>query len=600
MESERTQVLIVGGGAAGLTASMLLARLGVEHVLVNAKAETSDLPKAHVLNQRAMEILEDAGAAEEIAKLGTPAHNMAATAYYAGLAGPSEEYGRRFARLECWGAGGADEHWSAASPWIQQNLPQIRLEPVLRRCAEELSPGRVRFHNELLRLEQDDDGVTAEIHDHDSGREYAVRSEYLIGADGGRRVAGEVGVEYTGLGVLTETATLHVSADFSPWAQDPDVLIRWLLCPQAGISAVMVPMGPERWGPESEEWVIHINYPVEDPRAQSDEQVEADARRALGIGEHPMEIHKITRWSVDAVMASAFAAGRVYLVGDAAHRHPPTGGLGLTSAIHDVANLCWKLAAVLAGHASPELLDSYEPERRSSDERNAQRSLENAANQFVIVAAAGVSHEQSEQENLASLRRLWSGRPEDAQHRSEVLRHIRAQSMEFSELNVELGYHYESDAIVSEPGPRAPSVDPIRIYTPSTRPGSPLPHAWIDDEDGRRRPIRDLLAPGTFLLIAGEEGEDWCAAARQLAEAMQLPLQALRIGHLDGDLFDPRSAWLRQREFGPEGAILVRPDRYVAWRSMGSAAEPLQALGAALGRVLARALELPLAAARQA
>ena len=120
----------------------------------------------------------------------------------------------------------------------------------------------------------------------------------------------------------------------------------------------MVPMGPERWGPESEEWVIHISYPLEDERAQSDEQVEADARRALGIDDHPMVIHKITRWSVDAVMASAFAAGRVYLVGDAAHRHPPTGGLGSTSAIHDVANLCWKIAAVLAGHAAPELLDS--------------------------------------------------------------------------------------------------------------------------------------------------------------------------------------------------------------------------------------------------
>ncbi len=598
MDSERTAVLIVGGGAAGLTASMLLARLGVEHLLLNAKPETSDLPKAHVLNQRAMEILEDVGAAEEIAKRGTPAQNMAATAYYAGLAGPTEEYGRRFARLECWGAGGADENWRAASPWIQQNLPQIRLEPILRRRAEELSPGRIRFHHELLHLEQDGDGVTAEIRDHVAGRDYTVHSQYLIGADGGRLVASEVGVEYGGLGVLTQTATLHVRADFSPWARDPDVLIRWLLCPQAGISAVMVPMGPERWGPESEEWVIHINYPVEDPRAQSDEQVEADARHALGIGEHPMEIHKITRWSVDAVMASAFAVGRVYLVGDAAHRHPPTGGLGLTSAIHDVANLCWKLSAVIAGHASPGLLDSYESERRSSDERNAQRSLENAANQFLIVAAAGVSHEQSEQENLASLRRLWSGLPEDAEHRSQVLRHIRAQSMEFSELNVELGYHYESGAIVPEETPRPPSVDPIRVYTPSTRPGSPLPHAWIDDEHGARRPIRDLLAPGTFLLVAGEEGEDWCAAAHQLAAETNVPLEAVRIGHLDGDLFDPRSTWLRHREFGPKGAILVRPDRYVAWRSMGAKEEPLQVLAAALGQVLARPLELPLTGAR--
>ncbi len=597
MSSEETQVLIVGGGGAGLTASMLLAQLGVQHLLVNAKPDTSDLPKAHVLNQRAMEVLEDAGAAEEIARRGTPAENMAATAYYAGLAGPTEEYGRRIARLECWGAGGADENWRAASPWVQQNLPQIRLEPILRRRAEELSPGCVRFHHELVGLEQDGEGVTAQIRDHAEGRDYTVRSRYLIGADGGRLVASQIGVEYEGLGVLTETATLHVSADFSPWARDPDVLIRWLLSPQGGVSAVMVPMGPERWGPDSEEWVIHINYPVADPRAQSDEQVEADVRRALGIGEHPMEIHKITRWSVDAVMASAFAVGRVYLVGDAAHRHPPTGGLGLTSAIHDAANLCWKLAAVLAGHAAPELLDTYEPERRSADERNAQRSLENAVNQFQIVGAAGISHENTEEQNLAGLRRLWSGRPEDAGHRSEVMRHIRAQSMEFCELNVEFGYRYDSAAIVDEQSPPPPSADPIRIYEPSTRPGSPLPHAWIDDEGGGRRPLKDLVAPGSFLLIAGEEGEEWCAAARRLADAAGLPLRALRIGHLDGDLFDPRCTWLRNREIGPEGAILVRPDRYVAWRRMGSAEDPSQALSAALGQVLARPIDLSLAAA---
>jgi 2,4-dichlorophenol 6-monooxygenase len=591
MSTEHTPVLIVGGGGAGLTASMLLAELGVEHLLVSARPDTSDLPKAHVLNQRAMEILEDVGAAEAVARRGTPAQNMAATAYYSGLAGPTDEYGRRLARLECWGAGGADENWRSASPWVQQNLPQIRLEPVLRDRAEELSPGRIRFHHEVMRLEQDAEGVTAHIRDHDGGRDYAIGSQYLIGADGGRLVAKEVGVEYVGLGVVAQTATLHVSADFSRWARDPDVLIRWLISPQAGVSVVMVPMGPERWGPESEEWVIHLNYPVDDPRAQSDEKVEADVRHALGIGEHPMHIQKITRWDVDAVMASAFSVGRVHLVGDAAHRHPPTGGLGLTSAIADVHNLCWKLAAVLEGHAGPQLLDTYEPERRSSDELNAQRSLENAVNQFAIVAGLDVSHERGEEENLAQLRRLWSGLAEDAEHRSTALRHIRAQSMEFGELNVELGYRYESAAITDDGAPRTLPVDPIRVYEPSTRPGSPLPHAWIDDEDGRRRPIKDLVRPGRFLLIAGEEGHDWCAAASEFAAATELPLDCARIGHLNGDLFDPRCTWLRRREIGPDGAILVRPDRYVAWRSMGAVGDPTAELAAALGQVLARPIE---------
>ena len=595
--AEQTPVLIVGGGGAGLTASMLLAKLGVEHLLVSARPGTSDLPKAHVLNQRAMEILEDLGAAEEIARRGTPAQNMAATAFYAGFGGPTDDYGRRLARLECWGAGGADESWRAASPWVQQNLPQIRLEPILRARAEELSPGRIRFHHELLRLEQDAHGVTAEIRDHDTGRDYTVRSQYLVGADGGRRVAAEVGVEYVGLGVVVQAASLHVSAHFSKWAADPDVLIRWILSPQSGVGVVMVPMGPEHWGPDSEEWVIHLNYPVDDPRAQSDEQVEADVRTAMGIGDHPMEIHKITRWSVDAVMASAFSAGRVHLAGDAAHRHPPTGGLGLTSAIHDVHNLCWKLAAVLDGHAGPQLLDSYERERRSSDEVNAQRSLENAINHVTITAASGITPENTEEQNLAALRRMWSGLAQDAEYRSAVLGHMRAQSMEFSELNVELGYRYVSAAIVEDSTPPPRALDPVRVYEPSTKPGSPLPHAWIDDEDGRRRAIKDLVSPGRFLLIAGEEGESWCAAARELAAVSEVPLDAVRIGHLDGDLFDPRLMWLRRREFGPDGAILVRPDRYVAWRSMGAGASPSEELAAALGHVLARPLDVPLATA---
>ena len=152
-----------------------------------------------------------------------------------------------------------------------------------------------------------------------------------------------------------------------------------------------------------------------------------------------MKIHKVTRWSVEAVMASAFRSGRVFLVGGAAHRHPPTCGLGLTSAIHDAQNLRWKVAAVLAGHASPALLDSNKAERRPVDERNAQRSLENAVNHFAIGAALGISHESTPEQNMERLRPMWSGRPEDTGNRSSVLRMMRAQSMEFSELNVEYG-----------------------------------------------------------------------------------------------------------------------------------------------------------------
>ena len=167
---------------------------------------------------------------------------------------------------------------------------------------------------------------------------------------------------------------------------------------------------------------------------------------------------------------------------------------------------------------------------------------------------------------MASLRRMWSGQPEDAAHRSAALRAMRAQSMEFGELNVEYGYCYSSAAVVPDGSPAPATADDIRVYQPGTRPGAPLPHAWIDDEDGIRRPIKDLVGPGRFLLIAGEDGGPWCQAARELAAQTDLPLDAVRIGHLDGDLFDPRCTWLRHREITSEGAVLVRPDRFIGWR----------------------------------
>ena len=277
----RVPVLVVGGGGAGLTASMLLANLDIEHLLINSRPGTSDLPKAHVLNLRAMEILDDVGAADRISEKSTPPEAMAATAFYAGFGGDDPDAGRRIAKLQSWGAGGTDGNWREASPMIQRNLPQIRLEPLLRERAEELSPGRIRFNHELTGLEQSGDAVLATVRDNDSGEQYEVTADYVIAADGGRTVPGLLGIEYEGLGTVSETATLHVSADFSDLAIDDDVLIRWTISPVSGAGVVMVPMGPEKWGPESEEWVIHIQYLVGDPREITDEEVLADVRSAM-------------------------------------------------------------------------------------------------------------------------------------------------------------------------------------------------------------------------------------------------------------------------------------------------------------------------------
>jgi len=590
MNVESTRVLIVGGGGAGLTCASLLAGLGIESLLVSALPTTSILPKAHVLNQRTMEILGDIGVAEKIYARSTPAENMKAMGWYAGFCGPEPEYGRTIGKVECWGHGNENLNWLQASACRSANLPQIRLEPIMKARADELNPGRVRFHHELIELEQNGECVSALIKNHDTGAQYRVRADYLLGCDGGRTVGRQVGIEFEGLGTIAHSITAHISADLSALATDPDVLIRWIWSPALGEMAVLVPMGPDHWGPASEEWVVHVSQRVDQVTDLTDAEIERMMRSALGLGDMPIRFHKISRWTLEGLLAERFRVGRVFIVGDAAHRHPPTGGLGLTSGIQDAHNLCWKLAAVLKGQAGESLLDSYEAERRPVDARNIQRSMENAVTHFEIGAAFGLSPTLTAQENWQQLKKVVSGLPEDAERSAQARQAIRRASMEADELNVEYGYRYDSDAIVPDGSPEPVAIDDIRVYEPSTRPGSPLPHAWIDLASGQRRALKDLVAPGRFLLIAGEQGQDWCAAARTIAATHGLAVDALRIGHLEGDAFDPRLTWAQFRGISEAGAVLVRPDRVVAWRSEGRVHDPAAALAGALSRVLGRDL----------
>ncbi len=589
MNRIETPVLIVGGGGAGLTASMLLSQLGVETLLVSALPTTSVLPKAHVLNQRAMEILTDVGVADEIYRRGTPPEHMRYSAYYIGLAGPDPIYGRQLGRMESWGAGGLDLDWAAASACRQTNLPQIRLEPILKARAEALAPGRVRFNTELVDLEQDAVGVTATVRDKTAGTEMLVRARYLLACDGGRTIGRRLGVQMQGARDVMRIVSIYMSADLSRWARDPDVLIRWLWIPGRGNLATLVPMGPDRWGPDSEEWVFHLNYDTDDTRAIDDAQVIADMKEALGLPDLDATVHVISRWALEGILADRFQVGRVFLVGDAAHRHPPTGGLGLNSAVQDAHNLCWKIAAVLAGNAGEALLETYEAERRPVDGRNVQRSLENSMNHMLVGRAMGFNRGAEREVNLAGLRRALGDSSEDAAARRRARAAIASQSMEFREHHVEYGQPYASSAIIHDETPAPPALDDIRLYEPSTRPGAPLPHAELEDLDGNRLPLMKLVQPGQFLVIAGEDGGAWCDAAEHLATAEQFPVRAVRVGHLEGDYRDPRCTWLQHRQISARGAVLVRPDRFVAWRSLGPAPDAATALCSALSRSLCRA-----------
>ncbi|MEJ2870760.1 FAD-dependent monooxygenase [Actinomycetospora sp. OC33-EN08] len=596
MRETHTPVLIVGGGGGGLTASMLLSHLGVPSLLISRHAGTSILPKAHVLNQRTMEIFTELGVAPEVFRRSTPAENMKATGWYAGVSGSHDGYGRRLGGLEVWGGGYTDPDFIAASPCRTANLPQIRLEPVLKAHAESYSAATICFHHELLELTQDADGVTAVVLDRDSDERYTVRSRYVIGADGGRTVGELIGLGMSGQTNLMRMVSTHLSADLSAHLSDPDVLIRWLVNPDFGgswASGILVAMGPDHWGTESEEWVFHLSFAVDDPDADDPAKILERIRAALGIPDFEPIIHHISPWIMEGVLADSFRRGRVFLLGDAAHRHPPTGGLGLNSAVHDAYNLAWKLAAVLNGQAGEALLETYEAERRPVDGANVDAAVKAAMNHFTIDAALELSPEKTPEQNWGEVRPLWEDLPDSERKRHALNCAIGSQTIEFRHHNVEFGYTYDaaaSTAVVDDGSDPYVPLDPVRLYEPSTKPGHPLPHAWVE-RGGERLALGSLVEGGHFLLLAGENGQAWVEAAGKLAAETGLALRAGRVGMLDAehpdiDLVDVRCAWLKNRGVSADGAVLVRPDRYVGFRSAGSVEDPLAALTAAVAQIL--------------
>jgi len=588
-----TPVLIIGGGAAGLSASINLSQLGVDHLLVSSLPYTSKLPKAHVLNQRTMEIFTEMGFADRVYEQSTPADNMKATGWYAGVAGDHPRTGARLGHLEVWGGGYTDPDYIAASPCRTCNLPQLRLEPIMLDHARKVHPNGadgVRFNHEVTTVSQDASGVTVEVLNKDTDETYTVKAQYAIAADRGRTVGPQLGVGYTGETDLMMMVSVHFAADLSQYLQDDDVLIRWLVNPEHGgswSSGVLVAMGPNDWGPKSEEWIIHLDYATHDPDALQDDKVIQRLANVLGLTTADLEVFKVSPWIMEGVVAEKFRVGNVFIAGDAAHRHPPTGGLGLNSAVHDTYNLSWKLAMVLKGKAGDELLDTYEQERQPVDQDNVDTAVASAMNHFSIDQALNLSPDKTAEENWAELEPIFDDdHPEAADKRHALNKAVASQTMEFRHHNIEFGYTYDSAAIVSD-GTEYTPLSKIRIYEPSTRPGHPLPHAYVE-RSNERIALSSLVSTGKFLVLAPDDGQAWVDAANELAEQYDLPIVAATVGEIETDYVDVRYSWMKYREIGPDGVLVVRPDRYIAYRSKTAVANPKATLEDVFRTVLAR------------
>jgi 2,4-dichlorophenol 6-monooxygenase len=289
-------------------------------------------------------------------------------------------------------------------------------------------------------------------------------------------------------------------------------------------------------------------------------------RVVTGISDFDPKVHKISQWVMDGVIADKFRAGRVFVLGDAAHRHAPVGGLGLNSAVQDAYNLSWKLAAVLAGRAGDGLLDTYETERRPVDQANLDTAVKGARNRTKIDLALGRAPGRTAGQMREDIRPLFEDPPNSAERRHQLNLAVASQTMEFRQHGVDFGYSYRSAAVVDDGSAPPVQVDAARLYQPSTKPGHSLPHAWVVGRSGERFPLGSLVHGGHFALIAGEDGRSWMEAAEKLAAARDIPLRAARVGLHDSDLIDIRLAWLKHRGISPAGAVLVRPDRFIGFR----------------------------------
>jgi hypothetical protein len=282
----------------------------------------------------------------------------------------------------------------------------------------------------------------------------------------------------------------------------------------------------------------------------------------MGTDAQPFAIRTVRAWTMTAQVAERYGQGRVFLVGDAAHRFPPTGGLGLNTGVQDAHNLVWKIAAVEAGWAPEAILETYEVERRPVAQRNADVSLQNAmrlAEVYQALAAEDVARQGGDGDALRAA--------------------IANQAEHFDMLGLQLGFVYESGAIAPNGDRTERRPGSVRDYVPSASPGSRVPHAWVT-RDGERISSLDLFAYDRFTLVVGPAGQAWIEAA-----AGRVPMDYLTIGRGVGDA---GGHWTKLLGIDPGGAVLVRPDQHVAWRSRQAAADPSGTLSRALDEILYR------------
>jgi 2-polyprenyl-6-methoxyphenol hydroxylase-like FAD-dependent oxidoreductase len=537
-------VLIAGGGPVGLSAAILLAHHGVASLLVEQHSGTSIYPKARFINARTMEVFRQVGVERAMRDVALPdARNVQWAKSLSGevtMSRPVETM--------------IPDTVRSFTPAPGCSSTQDIFEPVLLAHARDglATKADVRFHTQLVGFEQRaPEHVVAGVLDRRTNKTHAMRARYVIGADGARsRVREILGIQMRGQPVLTHAVNILFRADLSQWTAGKSLNICFITNPDA--AGLLLPNGGDRW----RFTVFYHPEKGEKPEDFTPERCLRLVRTAVGVPDLPVELGQTFAWSDGVLVAERFGEGGAFLIGDAEHLMPPAGGFGMSVGIQSAHNLAWKLAAVLKGWAGPALLATYQSERAPITQQIVDQMMRNAA--------AARRKDEAPKPGAPSARPA-PGRPEF-----------------FREHGLVFGGTYESAAIIPDGTPAVPLENPTTDYVPNARPGSRAPHLWVE-RGSETISTLDVFGSG-MVVLAGLEGRAWCDAAREIA-ARGIPIRGLRVGR-DADLVDRDGAWERAYGVERDGAVLVRPDGYVAWRCPTSMAQPKGELESALSRIL--------------
>ncbi|HST84212.1 MAG TPA: FAD-dependent monooxygenase [Kineosporiaceae bacterium] len=576
-----TDVLIIGSGPAGAAAALFLATYGIDHVVVTKYRWTANTPRAHITNQRTVEILRDMGIEQDVVEQATPHELMGDTVFCSSLVG--DEIGR----VRTWGTHPQREaDYRLASPSMNCDLPQTLLEPIL--VGHAASRGsRFRFDTEYVSLQQDADGVTVLVRDRLADHEYRIRARYVVAADGGRsQVVADLGLPMAGEMDIAGSMNIVFHADLAALVAHRPSVLYWVLQPGATIGGIG--LGLVRMVRPWNEWLITWGYDItKPPPAVDDAMAVSIVHNLIGNDSVPVTIRSVSLWGNNRMYAERYREGRVFAVGDAVHRHPPSNGLGSNTSIQDSYNLAWKLAYVLNGRAGAGLLDSFDEERPPIGQQIVLRANKSIEEFGAILDALGLDDTMDVTQMQDSIAARADDTPQAAVQRAQLRTALELKDYEFNAHGVELGQRYRSGAVVPDgtPEPEYPR-DRELYYQATTWPGARLPHCWLG-QDGHRVSTHDLAGKGAFCLLTGITGQAWSDAAAKVASELGIELSAHVIGpgRQYTDLYDD---WARLREVEEDGCVLVRPDTHVAWRSATLPADPAEQLRIALTQILDR------------